>query len=41
MNIDLSWKVHMRYFAYHIETISDEAEDVCDRLAIATIKRSL
>jgi uncharacterized protein len=41
MNVDLSQKVHMRYFAYHIETISDEAEDVCDRLAIATIKRSL
>jgi predicted phosphate transport protein (TIGR00153 family) len=41
MDIDLSRKVHMRYFAYHIETISDEAEDVCDRLAIATIKRSL
>jgi predicted phosphate transport protein (TIGR00153 family) len=41
MNIDLSQKIHMRYFAYHIETISDEAEDVCDRLAIATIKRSL
>jgi len=29
----------MRYFAYHIEQIADEAEDVCDRLAIATIKR--
>jgi uncharacterized protein len=41
MDIDLSHKVHMRYFAYHIETIADEAEDVCDRLAIATIKRSL
>jgi hypothetical protein len=39
--IDLSRKIHMRYFAYHIETIADEAEDVCDRLAIATIKRSL
>jgi uncharacterized protein len=41
MDIDLSRKIHMRYFAYHIETIADEAEDVCDRLAIATIKRSL
>ncbi len=41
MNLDLSNKIHMRYFAYHIEGISDEAEDVCDRLAIATIKRSL
>jgi predicted phosphate transport protein (TIGR00153 family) len=35
----LSEKQHMRYFALHIEKISDEAEDVCDRLAIATIKR--
>ena len=41
MDIDLSKKIHMRYFAYHIERISDEAEDVCDRLAIATIKRSM
>ncbi len=40
-DIDLSRKVHMRYFAHHIENIADEAEDVCDRLAIATIKRSL
>lgn len=41
MDLDLSRKIHMRYFAYHIEGIADEAEDVCDRLAIATIKRSL
>ncbi len=41
MDIDLSRKIHMRYFTYHIEAIADEAEDVCDRLAIATIKRSL
>ncbi len=41
LDIDLSRKIHMRYFAYHIEAIADEAEDVCDRLAIATIKRSL
>jgi predicted phosphate transport protein (TIGR00153 family) len=37
--IKLCSKIHMRYFAYHIEHISDVAEDVCDRLAIATIKR--
>jgi len=41
MDIDLSRKIHMRYFTYHVEAIADEAEDVCDRLAIATIKRSL
>ncbi|GAB4338908.1 MAG: TIGR00153 family protein [Calditrichia bacterium] len=38
-DIELSRKIHMRYFAYHIERIADEAEDVCDRLSIATIKR--
>ena len=38
-DIRLSQKMHMRYFALHIENIADEAEDVCDRLSIATIKR--
>lgn len=38
-NIDLSRKAHMRVFAHHIELIADEAEDVCDRLAIATAKK--
>ncbi|UCF64594.1 MAG: DUF47 family protein [bacterium] len=36
---ELSWKAHMRVFAHHIELIADEAEDVCDRLAIAVAKR--
>ncbi len=40
-DIDLCQKMHMRYFALHIEMIADEAEDVCDRLAIAAIKRSI
>ncbi len=40
-DIPLSQKMHMRYFALHIELIADEAEDVCDRLSIAAIKRSL
>ena len=40
-NLRLSHKIHLRYFAYHIENIADKAEDVCDRLAIATIKRYL
>ncbi len=35
----LSHKIHLRYFAYHAELIAEEAEDVCDRLSIATIKR--
>jgi len=38
-DIQLSQKIHMRYFALHIETIADEAEDLCDRLSIAAIKR--
>jgi predicted phosphate transport protein (TIGR00153 family) len=38
-DLDLSQKVHIRYFAHHIETIADAAEDVTDRLAIAVIKR--
>jgi predicted phosphate transport protein (TIGR00153 family) len=40
-DIELSKKMHMRYFALHIESIADEAEDVCDRLSIAAIKRSI
>lgn len=36
---DLSVKIHSRYFTFHIERIAEEAEDVCDRLSIATIKR--
>ena len=39
--ITLSEKFHLRYFALHIESISDEAEVVCDKLSIATIKRHL
>jgi len=38
-DIRLSQKMHMRYFALHIESIADEAEDVCDRLSIAAVKR--
>jgi len=36
----LSRKIHLRYFALHIENISDYAEDVADRLTISVIKRS-
>lgn len=38
-DIELDHKFHLRYFAHHIEEISLTAENVCDRLAIATIKR--
>jgi predicted phosphate transport protein (TIGR00153 family) len=40
-DLELSRKIHLRYFALHIETISDHAEDVADLLSISTIKRSL
>jgi predicted phosphate transport protein (TIGR00153 family) len=40
-DLRLSHKFHQRYFALHIESVADEAEDVCDRLAIACIKRDV
>lgn len=39
--LTLSQKIHLRYFALHVDTIADRAEDVADRLAIYTIKRSI
>jgi uncharacterized protein len=41
MDIDLSRKFHLRYFALNIQNVSDRAEEVADRLAIYTIKRSI
>ncbi|MCB5254683.1 MAG: DUF47 family protein [Candidatus Cloacimonetes bacterium] len=41
MDINLSRQSQLRFFAIHIEKISDAAQDVCDRLAIYTIKRQL
>ena len=38
--LELAHKIHLRYFALHIETISDYAEDVADRLTISSIRRS-
>ena len=40
-DLDLCHKMHLRYFALHIENLSDEAEKVADRLSIYTIKRSI
>ena len=39
--VDLAYTNHIRYFIHQIELIADDAEDVTDRLAIATIKRRL
>jgi len=41
LDIDLALKSHLRWFAIHIEQISDYAQAVCDRLSIYTIKRQL
>lgn len=40
-DMELSLKFHLRYFASHIDTIADDAQNVADRLAIYTIKRSM
>lgn len=40
-DLDLCRKMHLRYFAEEIESISDLAEHVAERLTIAAIKRSL
>lgn len=40
-DLRLSHKIHLRYFTLHVDTLADLAEDVADRLAIYTIKRSI
>jgi predicted phosphate transport protein (TIGR00153 family) len=40
-DLDLCQKMHLRYFALHIDNIADEAEKVADRLSIYSIKRSI
>ncbi len=40
-DLDLARKIHLRYFCLHVENLSDRAEEVADRLAIYTIKRTL
>ncbi|MFH1851962.1 MAG: DUF47 family protein [Candidatus Neomarinimicrobiota bacterium] len=37
----LSEKSHLRYFVQHFDDLANKAEDVADRLAIYTIKRSI
>jgi hypothetical protein len=38
-DLRLSHKNQLRYFVEHTERIAEDADDVCDRLAIAAIKR--
>ena len=40
-DLDLAHKIHLRYFALNVERVSDEAEQVADRLAIYAIKRNI
>lgn len=40
-DMDLSRKMHLRYFAVNIDMVSDAAEDVADRLSIYAIKRTV
>jgi uncharacterized protein len=40
-DLELARKIHLRYFCLHVETVSDRAEDVADRLSIYTIKRTI
>ena len=40
-DLRLSEKIHLRYFALHVETISDKAETLADTLSIMALKFSL
>lgn len=40
-DLELSQKNHLRYFADNIDSLADKAENVADRLAIYTIKRTI
>jgi predicted phosphate transport protein (TIGR00153 family) len=40
-DLELSKKFHLRYFALHIQNVSDCAEEVADKLAIYSIKRTI
>lgn len=40
-DLQLSQKIHLRYFALHIETVSDKAESLADMLSILALKMSI
>jgi len=40
-DLELSQKIHLRYFALHIETVSDRAENLADMLSILALKMSI
>ena len=41
LEIDLSQKTHLRYFALNIDNLAERAEEVADRLSIYAIKREI
>ncbi len=40
-DFDLSRKMHLSQFAYHVDFLADRSEEVADRLSIYAIKRSV
>ncbi|OQX75544.1 MAG: hypothetical protein B6D64_11445 [Bacteroidetes bacterium 4484_276] len=40
-DLHLSQKMHLRYFALHIETVSDKAESLAEMLSILALKMSI
>jgi len=40
-DLELSQKIHLRYFALHIETVSDRSEQLADMLSILALKMSI
>ena len=40
-DLELSQKMHLRYFALHIETISDKAEALADMISILALKMNI
>jgi len=40
-DLRLSEKIHLRYFALHLETVSDKAESLADLLSILALKMSI
>lgn len=40
-DLELAKKMHLRYFALHIDNLADISESVADRLSIYTIKRNI
>ncbi len=40
-DLPLAHKAHLRHFVEHIDNVADRTEDVADRLAIYTIKRTV